>query len=94
MFCLLLLSLHVHEVLFEMYLMILDGSFFIFDQIVLRHFRKDGHNWRKTKDGKTIKENHEKLGAITEFTFGFESVVSASFPRDKHKIKITQLSSN
>uniref|UniRef100_A0A0D3ANU8 CG-1 domain-containing protein n=1 Tax=Brassica oleracea var. oleracea TaxID=109376 RepID=A0A0D3ANU8_BRAOL len=28
---------------------------------VLRYFRKDGHNWRKKKDGKTVKEAHEKL---------------------------------
>ncbi|KAK8969506.1 Calmodulin-binding transcription activator 2 [Platanthera guangdongensis] len=40
---------------------ILDGSLFLFDRKVLRYFRKDGHNWRKKKDGKTIKEAHEKL---------------------------------
>ncbi|KAL0736022.1 hypothetical protein Bca4012_012232 [Brassica carinata] len=28
---------------------------------VLRYFRKDGHNWRKKKDGKTVKEAHKKL---------------------------------
>lgn len=28
---------------------------------MLRYFRKDGHNWRKKKDGKTVKEAHEKL---------------------------------
>jgi hypothetical protein len=28
---------------------------------VLRYFRKDGHNWRKKKDGKTVKEAHERL---------------------------------
>ncbi|KAG2281164.1 hypothetical protein Bca52824_052384 [Brassica carinata] len=28
---------------------------------VLRYFRKDGHNWRNKKDGKTVKEAHEKL---------------------------------
>jgi len=84
MFCLLSLSLHVHKVLFEMYLTILDGSFFLFDRNVLRHFRMDGHNWRKTKDRKTVKENHEKLRVIMEFTFGFEFVVSDSFLRDKH----------
>ncbi|KAF2598741.1 hypothetical protein F2Q68_00010650 [Brassica cretica] len=28
---------------------------------VLRYFRKDGHNWRKKKDGKTVKEAHQKL---------------------------------
>nr|GMC91285.1 calmodulin-binding transcription activator 1 [Ipomoea batatas] len=34
---------------------------FLFDRKVLRYFRKDGHNWRKKKDGKTVKEAHEKL---------------------------------
>lgn len=28
---------------------------------MLRYFRKDGHNWRKKKDGKTVKEAHERL---------------------------------
>ncbi|KAL7222187.1 hypothetical protein ACSBR1_023988 [Camellia fascicularis] len=31
--------------------------------IVLRYFGKDGHNWRKKKDGKTVKEAHERLKA-------------------------------
>lgn len=30
---------------------------------MLRYFRKDGHNWRKKKDGKTVKEAHERLKA-------------------------------
>ncbi|CAA0401582.1 unnamed protein product [Arabidopsis thaliana] len=38
-----------------------SGSLFLFDRKVLRYFRKDGHNWRKKKDGKTIREAHEKL---------------------------------
>ncbi|XP_075478494.1 calmodulin-binding transcription activator 2-like isoform X2 [Primulina tabacum] len=38
-----------------------SGSTFLFDRKVLRYFRKDGHNWRKKKDGKTVKEAHEKL---------------------------------
>ncbi|KAF5752102.1 calmodulin-binding transcription activator 3-like isoform X1 [Tripterygium wilfordii] len=37
------------------------GSLFLFDRKVLRYFRKDGHCWRKKKDGKTVKEAHEKL---------------------------------
>ncbi|CAN6294857.1 unnamed protein product [Urochloa humidicola] len=41
----------------------LSGSLFLFDRKVLRYFRKDGHNWRKKKDGKTVKEAHEKLKA-------------------------------
>jgi hypothetical protein len=37
------------------------GLLFLFDRNKLRYFRKDGHKWRKKKDGKTIKEAHEKL---------------------------------
>ncbi|KAG4995601.1 hypothetical protein JHK82_032332 [Glycine max] len=28
---------------------------------IMRSFRKDGHNWRKKKDGKTVGEAHERL---------------------------------
>ncbi|KAI7731227.1 hypothetical protein M8C21_014804 [Ambrosia artemisiifolia] len=38
-----------------------NGSLFLFDRKVLRYFRKDGHNWRKKKDGKTVREAHERL---------------------------------
>ncbi|CAA3029835.1 calmodulin-binding transcription activator 3-like isoform X1 [Olea europaea subsp. europaea] len=38
-----------------------SGSLFLFDRNVVRNFRKDGHNWRKKKDGKTVKEANEKL---------------------------------
>ncbi|KAK1404188.1 Calmodulin-binding transcription activator 3 [Heracleum sosnowskyi] len=40
-----------------------NGSLFLFDRKVLRFFRKDGHNWRKKRDGKTVKEAHERLKA-------------------------------
>ena len=50
-----------------MYSMIAGGSLFLFDRKVLRYFRKDGHNWRKKKDGKTVKEAHEKLKASMKF---------------------------
>jgi calmodulin-binding transcription activator len=39
----------------------IGGSLFLFDHKILRYFRKDGHNWRKKKDEKTVKEAHEKL---------------------------------
>ncbi|KAE8672694.1 putative protein phosphatase 2C 10-like [Hibiscus syriacus] len=42
-------------------LYLLGGSVFLFDRKVIRYFRKDGHDWRKKKDGKTVKEAHEKL---------------------------------
>ncbi|WRX21499.1 IQ motif [Theobroma cacao] len=37
------------------------GSLYLFDRKTIRYFRKDGHDWRKKKDGKTVKEAHEKL---------------------------------
>lgn len=37
------------------------GTIVLFDRKVLRNFRKDGHNWRKKQDGKTVKEAHEHL---------------------------------
>ncbi|XP_058077242.1 calmodulin-binding transcription activator 1-like isoform X2 [Magnolia sinica] len=38
-----------------------SGSLFLFDRKALRYFRKDGHRWRKKRDGKTVREAHEKL---------------------------------
>ncbi|XLR18992.1 hypothetical protein S83_046904, partial [Arachis hypogaea] len=35
----------------------------------LRYFRKDGHNWRKKKHGKTVKEAHEKLKFVYNQVF-------------------------
>lgn len=40
-----------------------SGSLFLFDRKILRYFRKDGHNWRKKRDGKTVNEAHERLKA-------------------------------
>ncbi|KAK7306382.1 hypothetical protein VNO77_44319 [Canavalia gladiata] len=37
------------------------GSMFLFNKRVMRFFRKDGHNWRKKKDGRTVGEAHERL---------------------------------
>lgn len=37
------------------------GSLFLFNKRVLRFFRRDGHNWRKKKDGRTVQEAHERL---------------------------------
>ena len=37
------------------------GQIILFDRKMLRNFRKDGHNWKKKKDGKTVKEAHEHL---------------------------------
>ncbi|KAK1270445.1 Calmodulin-binding transcription activator 4 [Acorus gramineus] len=38
-----------------------SGSIFLFNKRVLRFFRKDGHNWRKKRDGRTVGEAHERL---------------------------------
>lgn len=37
------------------------GTLFLIDRRAVRFFRKDGHNWQKKKDGKTVRETHEKL---------------------------------
>ncbi|XP_056694691.1 calmodulin-binding transcription activator 5 isoform X4 [Spinacia oleracea] len=42
------------------------GTIVLFDRKKLRNFRKDGHNWKKKKDGKTVKEAHEHLKVGTE----------------------------
>jgi hypothetical protein len=41
------------------------GTLYLFDRSRCRYFRKDGHNWRKKKDGKTVRETHEKLKVRT-----------------------------
>lgn len=39
----------------------IGGTIVLFDRKMLRNFRRDGHNWKKKKDGKTVKEAHEHL---------------------------------
>ncbi|KAJ0896030.1 putative transcription factor CG1-CAMTA family [Helianthus annuus] len=38
-----------------------SGSLFLFNKRVMRFFRKDGHTWRRKKDGRTVGEAHERL---------------------------------
>ncbi|XP_050374478.1 calmodulin-binding transcription activator 4 [Argentina anserina] len=38
-----------------------SGSLFLFNKRILRFFRRDGHNWRKKRDGRTVGEAHERL---------------------------------
>ncbi|XP_010470633.1 PREDICTED: calmodulin-binding transcription activator 4 isoform X1 [Camelina sativa] len=38
-----------------------SGSLFLFNRRVLKFFRKDGHQWRKKRDGRAIAEAHERL---------------------------------
>ncbi|CAL5365358.1 unnamed protein product [Camellia sinensis] len=61
-----------------------SGSLFLFDRKVLRYFRKDGHNWRKKKDGKTVKEAHERLKKL-----GVLMCCIATMPMEK-KMKISR----
>lgn len=44
-----------------LWLFCLGGTVVLFDRKMLRNFRRDGHNWKKKKDGKTVKEAHEHL---------------------------------
>ncbi|PKI76989.1 hypothetical protein CRG98_002492 [Punica granatum] len=37
------------------------GSLYLFNKRVNRFFRRDGHNWRKKKDQRTVGEAHERL---------------------------------
>lgn len=45
----------------------IGGTIVLFDRKMLRNFRKDGHNWKKKKDGKTVKEAHEHLKVWSSF---------------------------
>ncbi|RYR63777.1 hypothetical protein Ahy_A04g021531 isoform C [Arachis hypogaea] len=38
-----------------------SGSLFLFNRRIMRFFRKDGYNWRKKRDGRTVGEAHERL---------------------------------
>ncbi|CAH2065869.1 unnamed protein product [Thlaspi arvense] len=39
----------------------ISGSLLLFNRRVLKFFRKDGHQWRKKRDGRAIAEAHERL---------------------------------
>ncbi|XP_012703194.1 calmodulin-binding transcription activator 4 isoform X2 [Setaria italica] len=39
----------------------LSGSLFLYNRRVNRYFRRDGHTWRRKKDGRTVGEAHERL---------------------------------
>nr|BAK00552.1 predicted protein [Hordeum vulgare subsp. vulgare] len=38
-----------------------SGSLFLYNSRVNRFFRKDGHAWRRKRDGRTVREAHERL---------------------------------
>ncbi|KDD75526.1 CG-1 domain-containing protein, partial [Helicosporidium sp. ATCC 50920] len=42
------------------------GLLFLVDRKSCRNFRRDGHHWRKKKDGRAVKETHEKLKVADE----------------------------
>ncbi|KAK4405491.1 Calmodulin-binding transcription activator 5 [Sesamum angolense] len=48
-----------------------SGTIVLFDRKMLRNFRKDGHNWKKKKDGKTVKEAHEHLKNVANISYDF-----------------------
>lgn len=37
---------------------------YLFNRRVLKFFRKDGHQWRRKKDGRAIAEAHERLKVV------------------------------
>lgn len=37
---------------------------FLFNKRVLKFFRKDGHQWRRKRDGRAIAEAHERLKVL------------------------------
>ncbi|GJU26300.1 calmodulin-binding transcription activator 5 [Tanacetum coccineum] len=49
-----------------------SGTIVLFDRKMLRNFRKDGHNWKKKKDGKTVKEAHEHLKVSCILFFSYQ----------------------
>ena len=54
-------TLHILVFLHLIFCNVTGGTIKLFDRKMLRNFRKDGHNWKKKKDGKTVKEAHEHL---------------------------------
>ncbi|XP_059431506.1 uncharacterized protein LOC132165277 isoform X1 [Corylus avellana] len=59
-----------------------SGAILLFDRKRVRNFRKDGHNWKKKKDGKTVSESHEclKLG-FSKFLVGNERRIKVYYVR-------------
>ena len=55
------------------------GSLFLFNKRVLRFFRKDGHSWRKKRDGRTVGEAHERLKVLYDATIPFKLIYSFTF---------------
>ncbi|RXH71603.1 hypothetical protein DVH24_025104 [Malus domestica] len=56
-----------------------SGSLFLFNKRILRFFRRDGHQWRKKKDGRTVGEAHERLKGKPSTGSFVQSPVSSSF---------------
>jgi hypothetical protein len=46
---------------------------------VHRFFRRDGHTWRRKKDGRTVREAHERLKVYFLFSQSFSSMVAVNF---------------
>ncbi|KAL8034713.1 hypothetical protein ABFX02_12G047200 [Erythranthe guttata] len=67
-----------------------SGAFLLFDRKMLRNFRKDGHNWKKKKDGKTVKEAHEHLKVQIEELekYGVKTAILAKIWVKSENIKI------
>lgn len=55
------------------------GTIILFDRKMLRNFRKDGHSWKKKKDGKTVKEAHEHLKVRVSFKKFIRNILGCYF---------------
>ncbi|KAG1370132.1 calmodulin-binding transcription activator 4 [Cocos nucifera] len=63
-----------------------SGSMFLFNRRILRFFRKDGHTWRRKKDGRTVGEAHERLKKDNELQNWFVCGKWNKCLRKKHAI--------
>lgn len=58
---------------------------------MLRNFRKDGHNWKKKKDGKTVKEAHEHLKVRIIIFLGVYICVNLKFMITTSELSLVSL---
>jgi hypothetical protein len=60
--------------LYSIFVCSTGGSLFLYNRRVNRYFRRDGHTWRRKKDGRTVGEAHERLKVYFMFSLYFYSV--------------------
>lgn len=60
-----------------------SGTLVVYDKSALRHFRRDGHDWVKKRDGSTVREDNEKLKVrgIVTLSCGYSYSAGSSLKR-------------